>query len=101
MTELLGQILIGAGLVFCAIGIYSILFYQDFYARVVITSKVDTMGMITLLFGVMLVSGSWVVTLKVLLLMIFDMMTGPLATTGIAHSAYKCGYRIKREFGDD
>ncbi len=101
MTQVLGYILIGAGLVFCAIGIYSILFYQDFYARVVITSKVDTMGMITLLFGVMLVSGSWVVTLKVLLLMIFDMMTGPLATTGIARSAFKCGYRIKREFGDD
>ncbi len=97
---LLGQVLIAAGLVFSAIGIYSVLFYKDFYARVVITSKVDTMGFITLLFGLMLVSGSWVVTLKLLVLLVFDLMTGPLATTGIAHSAYESGYRIKREFGD-
>ncbi len=101
MMVLLGQILIVAGLVFSAIGIYSVLFYRDFYARVVITSKVDTMGMLTLLFGVMLVSGSWIVTLKLLVLLVFDLVTGPLATTGIAHSAFQSGYRIKREFGND
>ncbi len=100
MMVMLGYILISAGLLFSAIGIYSILFYRDFYARVVITSKVDTMGMITVIFGVMLVSGSWAVTLKLLLLLVFELMTGPLATTGIAHSAYQCGYRIKREFGN-
>ncbi len=95
-----GYILIGTGLAFSAVGIYSVLFYKDFYARVVITSKVDTMGLITVLFGIMLISGSWSVALKLLLLLVFDLLTGPLATTGIAHSAYKSGYRIKREFGD-
>ncbi|TVQ23986.1 MAG: cation:proton antiporter [Spirochaetaceae bacterium] len=99
MIEIAGYVLIGVGLAFSAIGIYSVLFYEDFYARVVITSKVDTMGLITVLFGVMLVSGSWSVALKLLLLLVFDLMTGPLATTGIAHSAYQSGYRIKREFG--
>jgi multicomponent Na+:H+ antiporter subunit G len=99
MIVVAGYALIGTGLAFCAVGIYSVLFYKDFYARVVITSKVDTMGLITVLFGVMLVSGSWSVGLKILLLLIFDLLTGPLATTGIAHSAYKSGFRVKREFG--
>lgn len=99
IVEMLGMIFVSAGLVFCAIGIYSVLAYKNFYARVVITSKIDTMGLITLIFGFMLLSGSWIVVLKLAVLLIFDLLTSPLATTEVAHSAFRSGFKIRSEFG--
>ena len=99
VLTILGQILIIAGLVFCLIGVYSVLAYKNFYARVVITSKIDTMGLITLIFGFMLLSGSWIVVFKLAVLLVFDLLTSPLATTEVAHSAWFSGYKIRKEFG--
>lgn len=99
VLTVLGQILISAGLVFCMIGIYSVLAYKNFYARVVITSKIDTMGLVTLVFGFMLLSGSWIIVFKLAVLLVFDLLTAPLATTEVAHSAWHSGYKIRREFG--
>ncbi len=99
IVTIAGQILVSLGLVFSLIGLYSVLAYKNFYARVVITSKIDTMGFITLIFGMMLLSGSWIVVLKLTIILLFDLLTSPLATTGLAHSAFQSGYKIRKDFG--
>ena len=95
MIVLIGRGVILLGLLFIATGVYSVLRYREFYSRVVITAKVDTVGFITLLIGVMLLEGFSFLSLKVLLIVLFEMMTSPLSTHAIAHSAYTAGYRVE------
>lgn len=97
MIELIGRALIVLGLLFVATGVYSILAYKEFYSRVVITAKVDTVGFITLMLGIMVLEGFTFTSAKVLIIVIFEMLTSPVSTHAIAHSAYAAGYRVERE----
>jgi multicomponent Na+:H+ antiporter subunit G len=97
IAVLLGRILLGISLVFMAIGIYSVLTFNDFYSRVVITAKVDTVGFITLIFGAMLIEGFSFFSLKLLLILVFELLTSPISTHSIAHSAYASGYKIRKD----
>lgn len=97
VRELVGQAVVVVGLLFIATGVYSVLRYREFYSRVVITAKVDTVGFITVLLGVVILEGFTFVSAKVLLIVAFEMMTSPLSTHAIAHSAYTAGYRIEGE----
>jgi len=97
VIELIGRALIVLGLLFVATGVYSILAYKEFYSRVVITAKVDTVGFITLMLGIMVLEGFTFTSAKVLIIVIFEMLTSPVSTHAIAHSAYAAGYRVERE----
>lgn len=94
MNVLIGQILIGIGLVFIAIGTYSLLRLGDFYTRILITSKVDSMGLITIIFGAMLISGWTFFSAKLAFILLFEMITAPVGTHAVARSAYRSGYQI-------
>lgn len=96
-----GQLLLSSSLIFMGLGVISILVLPDFYSRVVISSKIDVVGFLTCLFGVMLISGISTFTFKVLLIILFEVITAPLATHSIAHSAYASGYRIRPEQEND
>jgi multicomponent Na+:H+ antiporter subunit G len=89
------------GVLFVAAGVYSVLRYREFYSRVVITAKVDTVGFMTIMIGLIVMEGISAVSLKILLVLLFELMTSPLATHAIAHSAFSAGYRIEREEHDD
>lgn len=91
----IGRGVIVLGLLVIATGVYSVLAYKEFYSRVVITAKVDTVGFITLLIGVMLIEGPTFTTAKVFLVVLFEMLTSPLSTHAIARSAFTSGYRIE------
>ena len=95
MITLVARGIILLGLLFVGAGVYSVLRYKEFYSRVVITAKVDTVGFITILIGVILLEGVSFVSAKVLLILLFEMMTSPLSTHAIAHSAYTAGYRVE------
>lgn len=97
----IGRGVIILGLLFIGTGIYSVLAYREFYSRVVITAKVDTVGFVTVLIGIMILDGFTFLSLKVLIVLIFEMLTSPLSTHAIAHSAYTAGYKIQREDDDD
>lgn len=85
-----------AGLVFMALGIIGVLRLKDFYARILITAKVETVGFITMMIGVILYSGFTWFTLKVLLICLLVIFTNPLSTHAIAKSAYISGYKTKK-----
>lgn len=97
---LIGRGVVILGLLFIGTGIYSVLAYKEFYSRIVITAKVDTVGFITVLVGIMILDGFSFFTLKVAIILLFEMITSPMSTHAIAHSAYIAGYRIERESGD-
>ncbi|MDQ2086168.1 monovalent cation/H(+) antiporter subunit G [Herbivorax sp. ANBcel31] len=97
MLNLLGNILIVFGIILSAFGVYGIFRFNDFYSRVLISSKVDTVGFMTIMLGVILKNGFNFFSFKVLLIVIIAVITTPLATHAIARSAYISGYKIKKE----
>lgn len=100
MRELIGNIVIGIGLVFVLIGIFGIFRFRNFYSRILIASKIDTVGFITMSVGIIITNGiSWF-SLKILFLVAVVMMINPVVTHAIASSAYHGGYRIAGEDDD-
>ncbi len=93
----MGTIIIYIGLIFVAFGIVGLFRFDNFYTRALTASKVDTVGYITILFGVMLNSGFTFLSLKVGVLLVITLIINPLTTHMITRSAYVSGYTIKKE----
>lgn len=99
--DIAGFVIMCIGLVFVLIGVLGIYRFRDFYSRILIAAKVDTVGFITICTGAIVKQGiSWF-SLKVVLLVVIVMMINPVITHAIAHSAYHGGYRIHREGKND
>lgn len=92
-----GNVIICIGIIFVALGVYGIFRFSEFYSRILIASKVDTVGVITIMLGVIIKQGMSYFSLKVLLILIFMIIINPLVTHSIARSAYLGGYKVKRE----
>ncbi len=97
VLQMVGAVLTVASLVFMGFGVVGMFRFRDFYSRILITSKVETVGFLTLMFGVMAHGGISAFTLKVVLIGLMGIITNPLSTHAIARSAYHSGYRIERE----
>lgn len=91
----IGYVLISLGLLFSVIGIIGLLRFHGFYTRIAITGKLDTIGFLLIMIGVVVIKGLSFFSLKVILVLAFGIITNPLATHAIARSAYKGGFGIK------
>jgi multicomponent Na+:H+ antiporter subunit G len=97
VQSIIGDIFIVAGLVFILLGVLGIYRFKNFYCRILIGSKIDTVGFLTLMTGVIIKKGlSWF-SMKVLLIIGVVMLINPVVTHAIARSAYYGGYRIDEE----
>jgi len=93
--EIVSNILIYAGIIFMLFGIIGIIKYKNFYARLLVTTKIDTVGAITLIIGIAIKHGFSFFSLKLLLLLVLLMIVNPLVTNIIAHCAYSGGLEVK------
>lgn len=91
----LGQIFVIIGLLITGFGVYAILRLDGFYARSVVTSKVEAMGFVTVVVGAMLMSGLSLTIPKLLILLLFELLTVSASTHAIARSAWISGYRTR------
>lgn len=97
--ELVGQGLILLGLSFVGFGVYTVLRLDSFYARMVVTSKVEAMGFLTVVIGAMLVSGFSLVAVKLAVIAVFELLTVAVGAHAIARSAWNSGFRIRTVTG--
>lgn len=95
--EWLGNIIIVIGLIFMAFGVIGMFRFKDYFSRVLIGGKVDTVGFITILIGLMLKNGFSYFSGKILLVFVLFILTNPIATHAITRSAHLSGYKIKKE----
>lgn len=95
--EWIGNIIIVIGLIFMALGVFGIFRFRDFFARILITAKVDTVGFITVMIGLVIKHGFDFFSGKILLVFALYVITNPIATHAITRSAHLSGYRIKKE----
>ena len=87
-----GNIIMGLGIVFMAFGAVAIFALKDFYPRILASSKVDTVGLLTFLLGVCLRHGFSFFSAKVLLIAIIILVLNPLVAHVVTRSAHRSGY---------
>lgn len=97
MVDRISMIIIIIGVVFVSIGVIGIYRFKNFYSRALVASKVDTVGYMTLMIGIILRSGLDFFSAKVFVILIITMLVNPLITHSIVRSAYISGYKIGKD----
>jgi len=99
--RILGEIIIVIGILFTLFGIIGITKYKNFYTRLLVSTKIDTVGTITIIIGIAIRHGFSFFSLKILLLMIVWMLINPLASHMVARSAYLSGYQTDTQIKEE
>ena len=93
LLDILSWALILAGAAFCVIGGVGVLRFPDVYTRMHAAGVVDTTGAGFLLVGLMLQGGLSQITIKLILILLFLLVTSPTASHALAKAAYVSGVR--------
>ena len=94
--KVIGEILMGAGLFIMLCGIAGLLKNPGFYRRLLLSSLIDTVGLLVLLAGVAVRQGLGSFSFKVILLMGIVILTAPLSAHKLGRAAYLSGHREGR-----
>jgi len=94
---LLGDIIVAVGILCILIGLIGFVKYKSFYTRILVTTKIETVGVITIIIGIMVRHGFSFFSLKALLLLIVLIIINPLVSHVIARCAHLSGYEPKNE----
>lgn len=93
MSEIAANVLVAFGVLFALTGNIGILRFPDVYTRLQASSKCTTTSVICVLSGLILMSPCAETTVRLLLIGVFALVTGPVASHAIARSAYKSGVK--------
>ena len=85
---ILSHFLIGLGILFLILGVYGLFRYKDFYTRILVASKVDTVGFLFIVIGLMLKQGFSFFTGKLLLIGILMVILNPFVAAIVVRSAF-------------
>ena len=94
--ETAGNIITAVGAVFMLFGIIGIFKFKGFFERILISAKIDTVGLLTFIAGMVFKHGPGVFSLKLILLAAVLLILNPLASHIVARSAYLSGYRADK-----
>jgi multicomponent Na+:H+ antiporter subunit G len=88
VVDILSWIFLVVGSLFIIVGGLGLLRLPDFYTRVHAASVTDTVGSWLVLVGLMLQAGLSLVTAKLVLVLIFLVLTSPLASHALTKAAF-------------
>jgi len=97
IQEIVSNIIITAGIIFMLFGVIGLFKFKNFYTRLLVTSKIDTVGVITLIIGLAVRNGVSFFSGKILLLAVIMMIFNPLIAHTLARSAYLSGHELDNE----
>lgn len=84
---MISYLFIFLGLVFIFFGTLGIIRFPDIYTRLQTSSKCDAAGTVALLVGLMVREGFDSLSLRILIILVFLLLTNPVASHAIARSA--------------
>ena len=87
LVDVISALLIIGGIIFCLIGAFGILRMSSFITRTHASSLLESGGAIMLLTGLILKAGFTLVAAKLMLVLIFLMLTGPTAIHALMGTA--------------
>lgn len=82
--------------IFLIFGIIGVFRLQGVYTRLLNSAKVDSVTIITLIAGLIIKSGWSAISLKLIFILMFYLLTNPVTNQIIASSAYKNGIEPQR-----
>jgi len=97
--QIISTLIITIGFVFMAFGVTAMFRFKNFYTRILASSKIDTVGIITVIIGLGIRHGLSPFTAKIVLLGIILVIFNPLVAHILVRSAYRSGHKI--EFFND
>ena len=99
--EIIGLVVMLAGMVFMFIGILGIFRFKCFYARILVVSKVDTVGAVVFLSGLAIRHGFSFFSGKLMLIVVVILILSPLVGHMIARSAHVSGHKLSDPYRGD
>jgi multicomponent Na+:H+ antiporter subunit G len=96
-------LLLGGGF-FVLVGSIGLVRFPEFFTRIHAASITDTLGAGLIILGLLLQSPHWLISAKLVLIVLFLLATGPTATHALAKAALHGGLRPsgeRRENGPD
>ena len=94
LPEIIGTIIMFIGMGFMLIGIVGVFRFKCFYARMLVVSKVDTVGAVVFLAGLAVRHGFSFFSGKLVLIIITILILSPLVGHMVARSAYTSGHKL-------
>lgn len=86
--ELVSSMLIILGSVFCLIGAWGLIRMPSFITRVHSASLIDSLGAILIISGLVIHAGFTLTALKLVMILIFLLITGPTAVHALVNTAF-------------
>jgi multicomponent Na+:H+ antiporter subunit G len=101
--NILGITAVIGGAFFLLVGSVGLLRLPDFYCRSHATGKSDTLGIMLVIFGLMLIEGFSLNSAKLFFALIFVFLTNPTATHALSNAALKSGLKpwFKEKKGEE
>ena len=97
MSDVIGYILIIAGVLFNIFGCIGLVRFPDVYNRLQASTKCVTLGTVLLLIGVAVVNGTPLLGAKAIICAVFILITSPTAAHAIAKGAYASGVELWKD----
>ena len=94
MSEILGNAIIGIGVLFVFFGTIGLVRLPDLYNRLQAATKCVTLGTCSILLGIIIIRGFSAVSLKALFCIVFLLLTNPTAAHALAHAAHRSGVKV-------
>lgn len=91
--NILGMTAAIGGAFFLLVGSMGLIRLPDFFSRNHATGKSDTLGMMLVIFGMMLIEGATLNGAKLLFALIFVFLTNPTGTHALANAALRSGLK--------
>lgn len=102
MIEIVSAVVISIGVIFVFIGAVGLLRLPDFYIRVSAITKAATVGVACIMIGVALVYNEISIAIKAFAVVMFLLITSPIASHIIGRAAYNAGVPLwKKTFVDE
>lgn len=92
---MIDNILIVLSWVFLIIGLMGLFRLKGIYEKLLNSSKIDSVTFFTLIIALIVKSGFSEMSLKLVIILVFYLMTNPIANQIVASSAYKHGIEPK------
>jgi len=94
MINIIGLVFISIGLFFDFIGCLGLVRLPDVYNRLQAATKCITLGTCSILFGAFIIHGFTAAGIKILLCMLFLILTSPVSAHALARAAHKSGVKL-------
>ena len=94
MSNILSNLVIGIGTFFVLFGTIGLVRLPDLYNRLQAATKCATLGICSILLGIIISQGISALSMKSLLCIIFLMITSPAAAHALAHAAHISGVKL-------